>query len=266
MPRISKYELYEAAVQDPDNEVELFESVYQDAYHRIPHVMREDFCGTFANSCAWVKRDSKHRAIGIDFDSEPLRYGRKTHLAKLDPDQKKRVKLLQKNVLRVQNPKVDIITASNFSSFHFKTRKEFLTYAKSCYRALKSKGVFAMDVLGGTESMQESQETRRGQRTDSGQRFTYIWEQKFYDAITHEALFYIHFKFPDGSIRKRAFKYDWRMWGIRELREILLEAGFRKTFVYWEGDDDDGGGNGIFKKREKEENCETWIAYVVGVK
>ena len=33
---------------------------------------------------------------------------------------------------------------------------------------------------------------------------------------------------------------------LRKLKELLLEAGFSKVTVYWEGEDEDGEGNGEF--------------------
>ena len=58
----------------------------------------------------------------------------------------------------------------------------------------------------------------------------------------------------------------WRLWSIPEVRELMLEAGFSKADVYWEGPGKDGDGDGIYKKREKVENDDVWIAYIVGVK
>ena len=77
---------------------------------------------------------------------------------------------------------------------------------------------------------------------------------------------HIHFKFPDGSKIKRAFTYDWRLWTLPELRELLIEAGFAKVRVYWEGDDGDGGGNGEFKEHATGEPDLAWIAYIVAEK
>ena len=48
-------------------------------------------------------------------------------------------------------------------------------------------------------------------------------------------LCHIHFSFPDGSKIKKAFTYDWRLWTLPEIRELLLEAGFQRATVYWEG-------------------------------
>jgi hypothetical protein len=37
---------------------------------------------------------------------------------------------------------------------------------------------------------------------------------------------------PLGSMIKNAFKYEFRMWSIGELREALLEAGFEAVHVW----------------------------------
>ena len=52
------------------------------------------------------------------------------------------------------------------------------------------------------------------------------------------------------------------MWSIPEIREILEDAGFKHTVVYWEGDDDDGGGNGEFDVCEETEQCDSWVVYL----
>ena len=52
------------------------------------------------------------------------------------------------------------------------------------------------------------------------------------------------------------------MWSIPELKDILEEVGFKKVHVYWEGTDEDGDGDGEFKRVEKGEDCESWIAYL----
>ena len=54
---------------------------------------------------------------------------------------------------------------------------------------------------------------------------------------------HIHFKFKDGSRIKKAFSYDWRLWTLPEIREVMEEAGFSNTRVYWEDEDEEGEGS-----------------------
>ena len=52
-----------------------------------------------------------------------------------------------------------------------------------------------------------------------------------------------------------------------EIQEVLYEANFKDVQVYWEGTEKDTGeGNGVFRKTGKGEACESWIAYVLGLK
>ena len=79
--------------------------------------------------------------------------------------------------------------------------------------------------------------------------------------------FCIHFRFKDGSALSRAFQYDWRLWTLPEIRELLIEAGFERADVYWEGTDKETGeGTDVYRRREHAESDPAWIAYVVGVK
>ena len=97
--------------------------------------------------------------------------------------------------------------------------------------------------------------------------FDYVWEQKRFDPITHRCEFVIHFDFPDGSRMRRAFVYDWRLWTIPEVRELLTEAGFRSSDVYWESTDKKTGqGNDVYRRRQHADSDPAWVAYVVGVK
>ena len=77
------YDLYEAAVQDPEGDVALLQRMYRTHYDRDPHTLREDFCGSAAMCCAWVKADPHNRAFGIDIDPAPLAWARKHSFPKL---------------------------------------------------------------------------------------------------------------------------------------------------------------------------------------
>jgi hypothetical protein len=96
-------------------------------------------------------------------------------------------------------------------------------------------------------------------------KFTYIWDQSKYNPITGDYFCKIHFKFKDGSRLRNAFTYDWRLWILPELTEILTAAGFKPT-VYWEGSDEDGDGNGVFTPTTQGEADAGWIVYITGEK
>jgi hypothetical protein len=65
---------------------------------------------------------------------------------------------------------------------------------------------------------------------------------------------------------KKAFTYDWRLWSLPELRDLLLEVGFKDVIVYWEGTNNrTGEGNGVWLQSTRGEACAGWIAYVVAV-
>ena len=68
----------------------------------------------------------------------------------------------------------------------------------------------------------------------------------------------------DGTRLRRAFRYEWRLWTVPEIRELLAEAGFTHTEVYWEGTDlKTRKGNGVFRRTSRVESCPGWVAYIV---
>ena len=93
--------------------------------------------------------------------------------------------------------------------------------------------------------------------------FTYVWDQHSYDPITGDVVNHIHFRFPDKTRMEKAFTYEWRLWTLPEIQELLIEAGFTNVTVWWEGTEEDGdGGDGNFEPAERGEACEGWIAYI----
>lgn len=255
-----KYALYKKAVQSPDVDAEFLQGVYKELRGKDPISFREDFCGTFALSCEWVKLGSRMIAHGVDLDPEPLEYGRHQYLVKLSPSQKERLHLMEGNVQTADMPAVDLAAAMNFSYFIFQTRDEMKKYFSNVYRSLKDKGVFVVDLFGGSLCQDAFEE-----KTNKG-GFTYYWDQESFDPVTHRAIFHIHFRMKGKPRQDRVFTYDWRMWSLPEIREIMLDVGFTKTHVYWEGTNKSGGGNGVFTRTEKGEACQSYIAYVVGEK
>lgn len=251
-----KYDFYERSVQNAESEVEFMQDEYKRIFKKNPVLFREDFCGTGAISCEWVKQDKKREAYGIDLDPEPLAMGHERHFSKLKPTEQKRMHYRKENVLKTKTPKVHVICAFNFSYFIFKSRKDLVKYFKSVRKSLKSDGVFFLDIFGGPESQKLVTDVKKLKN------LTYYWECQQFNPITHECLFAIHFRDSKGKKHSNVFTYEWRFWTLPEIHDALKEAGFGRTLTFWEGDDDEGSGNGIFTESADGENCDAWVAYV----
>ena len=257
-----RYELYQRAVQAPDVDVEFFSRVYRSTIGGTALRLREDFCGTAAVCCEWVESNRERVAWGVDLDPEPLAWGREHNLAKVPSAAQDRVTLIEGDVRDTDTPPVDIVAAQNFSYCIFKTRDELRAYFARVKDELDEKGVLILDLFGGYESMEDDRE----EITDYGD-FQYVWDQHRFDPITHHGTYKIHFKFKDRSRMRDAFVYEWRLWTIPEVSEILVEAGFDRADVYWEDTDEDSGeGNGYYRRRTQGECDPAWNAYIVGVK
>jgi hypothetical protein len=159
-------------------------------------------------------------------------------------------------VLELPATEVDVAVALNFSYCVLKERAELRRYFERVRAALASPGAFVLDVYGGPDAQTELTE----KKAIGG--FTYVWEQRPYDAVSGCAVRDIHFRFKDGTELRRAFTYDWRIWSLPEVRDALAEAGFSRVDVYWEGADAKGRGNGVFRRVRAAENEQAWIAYV----
>jgi hypothetical protein len=254
-----KYKLYESSVQNHESDIDFINKEYRRLFGKLPMSLREDFGGTAAMACDWVKQSDNHVAWGVDLDIEPIRYGRENHYSKLSEDEQKRMQYIEGNVLENRDFKSDIVVGFNFSYFIFKERKTLLDYFKKVREGLNDNGAFFIDLFGGTDACQEMVE-----ETDHDDH-TYFWDCDSFNPITSEVLYYIHFE-QKGVKYERVFTYDWRMWGLRELQDIMHEAGFSKVVAYWEGEDGDGGGDGNFYPSTEEENCESWVTYLCAIK
>lgn len=256
-----RYALYQRAVQQPDADLDFLARVFKKRFGRPPRDVREDFCAAAFTACTWVRRRRENRAWGVDLDPEPLAWGTEHNASELTEEQRSRLHLVQGDVLQPGRvPPVDVVLAQNFSYFIFKEREALRRYFAAARAGLRDEGVLVLDLFGGPDAQKMGEERTRHKG------FTYVWDQARYDAITNEILCHIHFELPDGSALKKAFSYDWRLWTIREVRELLVEAGFSATETYWEGSTPEGEGNGIYTRRESAENEDSWLAYVVGVR
>ncbi len=267
-----KYVLYEAAVQSPDVDASFFRKVFRKRFSRDPRILREDFCGTAAVCCQWARSGRDRLAIGVDLDPVPLAWARQHNLAALPRKVRERVQLVQGDVREVEGPAADVVAAQNFSFFIFKTRDEMRGYFEAARRHLAEEGLLILDMMGGSQSHIEDHVEKRkvGKGKVAGishPAFQYLWEQRRFDPITHRSKNHIHFRFRDGSRLRRAFSYDWRLWTLPEVQEVLVEAGFDEVQVYWEGTDSKTGeGNGRYRPRRHAPADPAWIAYVVAAR
>lgn len=259
--RADRHVLYESAVQCVESEIDFVDAEFRRLRGRRASLLREDFSGTCNTSCEWVRRRRDNRAWGVDLDGDVLAWGRDHHLAALKPAQRERMTQVQGNVLTVATPPVDMVLAMNFSYWIFKERARMRAYFRRVRAALADDGVFFLDCYGGYDAFRVLRE-----RTDH-KGFTYIWEQASYNPINGHMSCYIHFRLADGSRLDRAFSYEWRLWTLPEIRELLHEAGFARTTVYWQGWDEDGeSGNGEFTPVETADPDAGWICYIAAEK
>ena len=254
-----KYICYEESVQCVESEIDFVDTTFIKLRKRLAKTLREDFCGTMNTSCEWINRRETNTSICVDLDEDVLQWGKDNRLIKLTTEQKERITVVNDNVMTITTEPVDIVLAMNFSYWLLKERKLTIEYFKRIYETLTDDGIFFLDAYGGYEAFQELKEKTKNNHC------TYIWDQHKYTPVTGIAKNYIHFKFKDGSRMMKAFTYEWRVWTLPELTEMLFEAGFKPT-VYWEQADEDGEGNGVFIPETEGEADAGWIAYLVAEK
>lgn len=265
-----RHMLYQMAVQAPETEVEFFEDCFKELRGRTPQIMREDFCGTGLLSVEWAKRGQKRKAIGVDICADTLAWGVEHNIKPAGEDVASRVQLINENVVDVEPEAADLICAMNFSYCIFKQRRALINYFKNTLKGLKDDGLLFLDLLGGTNTLDVCEEEREMEDSD----ITYVWDQAEFNPVNNHMQCYIHFEFPDGSRIEKAFEYDWRLWGLPEIQDMLTEAGFSKVNVYWEEfeeDEDDPDneylvGTGTYRKVTEVEQQESWLAYIVAEK
>ena len=149
----------------------------------------------------------------------------------------------------------------------FHRRADLVAYLRAARAGLRTGGVLVLNALGGSgaERALVERTRKRGSSAPDGtwvKPFTYVWEQASFNAIDSRLLAWIHFEPRQGPRMLRAFTYDWRMWTLPELRDAVLEAGFRDFGVWSEGwHSKRRTHTGALVKRMNLENDDCWIAY-----
>jgi len=218
--RLDRFALYELAVQQPRQSARFLAALHG----RRPVTLGEDFCGAAAISREWVALSPRHRAIAVDRDPEPLAH------ASSHP----RLRLVCKDVTVVRD-KIDILAAFNFAACELLTRSALLKYLRNLRRRLTPRAIAAFDLYGGPTACMTGRQTRI-LRGPVGERIEYTWDQQRIEPFRSCVRNAIHFKVTPPRrkpyIVRNAFVYDWRLWSVAELREAMLDAGFKSTEVH----------------------------------
>jgi hypothetical protein len=261
-PSFDKYFHYTHSVQSAEHDAELLwkmmRKVWQGPLPKSPH-LQEDFCGTAALCYEWAKLGANHLAAGIDLDPSALAWGAEHHTQNTPTKIVDKVQLIHGDVMKDHGLKPHVICALNFSYFFIKDRLTLKKYFQACKKSLSKNGILILDAFGGPEYQMPNSDRRR----NSEQKFTYWWDVESFDAISHNIKCHIHYKRDGESIRRNVFNYDWRLWSIPEITDVLRESGFKKIQYWAEGIDRHGHGDGTFKPIKTESQCETWVSYIL---
>lgn len=244
--RPHRLELYEHAVQQPGAEAALLGRMYEAMNEgEVAGLLREDFAGTCAVAAAWCESHPERQAMAIENHGPTLRWAERQRGEIED------LHLVEADVMAVASPKVDVTAALNFSTLIYHDEAALLAYLRHARKGLLPGGVLVMDLFGGPGAQ------RRGTQTRPADGFTYQWEQRAFDAVTHRIDCRIHFTLPDGQEIKSAFRYDWRLWTPPELLTLLAKAGFGRVEVWSEAK------NGRIGPVKRIPPVEDWVVYLV---
>jgi len=242
-------------VQDAGTELELVERVLRRA--GLPaRRLREDFSGTALLAATWVARGPQRTAVAVDLDPAVHDWARRHRLPLLGA-MGSRLTLVETDVREAPRGPFDAILALNFSWQVLQERAALRAYLAAALGSLAPGGAMVLDIFGGWLAQQPLTERRR---LRGG--VTYVWEHESYDPITSRIRCAIHFELPGGRLLRRAFSYDWRLWTLRELTELLAEVGFEGVEVLW--DVEPVGVEPRYRPRRHAENQPGWLAHVVG--
>jgi hypothetical protein len=242
---------YELCVQSPRHVAAFLRGLHGNQ----PAVLAEDFCGTAAVSRRWIADAARlgvdGRSVGIDLDEATLQYAASRAR---EESVGEGLALVRGDVIQMakgsngqwakEGQSADLIFVGNFSIGYIHDRETLLAYLFACKRRLDAAnhgfgsgghGAFVCDLYGGAGAFRlgglERKHPGRGSEI-----IRYSWRHEAADPMTARVRNSISFRVEvDGEVVTewpRAFVYEWRLWGLAELREAMLEAGFARVEVY----------------------------------
>lgn len=269
---MNRFDLYELCVQAPELQARFVRGLHGGEGRRRATVLGEDFAGPAAIARAWARLDETNSAIVTDRDAEPLTHAKRRAKEQLGPAAARRIEWRRRDVLRPllksMHAEVEAIAAFNFAVCELHSRDALVAYLSKCRARLKKRGVFACDLYLGASAWVTGVERKRMKlprefRGGGGGSVLYEWEQVSADPMTGRVRNAIHFEVKGaragGGTRagesraslsqgerelrqalalrgrkqmRNAFVYDWRLWGIAELRDAMRDAGFASSEVH----------------------------------
>lgn len=256
----NKWDLYEWCVQSPAWQVRFLHAVHGNQ----PVEFGDDFAGPASLARAWVAMGPGYMAVAADRDAAPLEHARR-RMADIHDAGMERLALRAEDVLSVK-ARADVVAAFNFAVCELHTRAELMTYLRNVLFRLRARGVFVADLYAG-ENQFAPGVSEMEVETPIG-TVIYEWEQRSADPTTARVRNAIHFTLPGGKRMENAFVYDWRLWGVAELRDAMSEAGFVRTEVYADyAEAMDGEGRLMTRAISPEEASELegdFVLYIAG--
>ena len=119
-----KHVLYEASVQCVEADLDFFDRLSKRRRGRPFRILKEDFCGTAALATEFVRRHPENQAWGVDLHKPTLDWGIGGGTFPGWERKQDRVTLVRDDVMDVNEPKVELVAALNFSYGVFKTRDD----------------------------------------------------------------------------------------------------------------------------------------------
>jgi len=251
---------------------------------RRAKLLAEDFCGSALLARGWCLADPKRRAVATDIDAVVLAHS-KPH---------RRLTLIQADVCgkdpeqaaaKALGAKADVVQVGNFSIGELHERSELTAYLKQVRGRVADDGLFVCDMYAGPGAWKRCKasvdhpaielDTARLEVGRLGRlgglkhaRVRYTWRQIEADLATglvHNAIDFALLNRSGSEVwsLKNAFKYNWRLWSIAELRDALHDAGFSRIEVYGDSPDAmDAKGDAYVTPLEVLETRTSAVVYV----